>query len=198
MEAKIKGDKTWALLSGIFLGMLSFTKNEGLLINAIIFILAIFYLSWPKKSYKKENLFHFFIGSFISLIPFLIFRFLYAPQDPKFINGLTSLVQPANLHRLKTIGMFYLLQLKNFSENGLWIVILMGIILGKKYAFNTTMLIIPIFLISYGGALTLYYFLNTYFEIIWWLSVTFDRILFSLLPITFYWIAISLFQEKQS
>ncbi|HNV24486.1 MAG TPA: hypothetical protein PKH98_06325 [Candidatus Omnitrophota bacterium] len=96
------------------------------------------------------------------------------------------------------ITAFYFLQLKNLSFNGLWILLLTSILVAGRKAFDKTIVIIPIFLCLYGGALTFYYFVNTYFEIVWWLTVTWDRVLFSILPVTFYWIGVSLFPKEKS
>ncbi|HPN87776.1 MAG TPA: hypothetical protein PLH56_00355 [Candidatus Omnitrophota bacterium] len=196
IQAKMKDNKTFALLSGIFLSILSFTKNEGLMASVIIGSLAIPYLLKQRSLNKKKILLSFFVGVFISCIPFIIFQFFYAPQNLTFINGFESLTKPSDFSRLKAIFMFYFFQLKTFSWNGFWIILLVGLILGKKKMFNAQTIIIPLFLILYGGILTLYYFLNTYFDILWWLSQTFHRIVFSLLPIIFYWLGTSLFWNK--
>lgn len=198
LQTKTHNNKIFPLLSGIFLGVLSFTKNEGFLISVIIFILAIFYLSLQETKTKKIHLAYFLAGTFISLIPLIVFRLFYAPEDPKFINGLTSIIRPSTAERLKMITAFYFLQLKNLSFNGLWILLLTSILVAGRKAFDKTIVIIPIFLCLYGGALTFYYFVNTYFEIVWWLTVTWDRVLFSILPVTFYWIGVSLFPKEKS
>ncbi|HSV43653.1 MAG TPA: hypothetical protein VLJ10_03775, partial [Candidatus Bathyarchaeia archaeon] len=49
-------------------------------------------------------------------------------------------------------------------------------------------LLIPLFLAGYLGIVILYYWINTYFPIAWWLAVSASRILASLLPVTSVWI----------
>ncbi len=186
-------NKSFSFLAGIFLGFLSFSKNEGQMAALILFALSLPYL-WQEKN-KKIRLYNlkYYLGGFVlAFLPTLTFTFLYAPANHTFINGLTSPLHPATLERAKIIAAFLLTELISQKWNGLWIVLFLifasdWILNQKKYS-RWDIFIFPLFLFLYGGAVCFYYFLNTYFEITWWLSVTLSRILFSILPATVFWV----------
>ena len=219
--AKSENKKNFALLAGIFLGTLSFVKSEGFIASLIILaITPIFFLWKNPETKKKKLLIPFFIGALFSYLPTVIFEIFYAPENQTFINGLTSPTKPITLKRIKTVFGFYFFEMfaplwnaffklsgktaENFTFlepkwNGLWIVMLLGIIASKLRSLSLKTIIIPVFLICYTGVVTFYYFLNTYFEIGWWLQNTLHRILFAVLPTVLFWMYISLWgTNKQS
>ncbi|MBF0523013.1 MAG: hypothetical protein HQL24_08175 [Candidatus Omnitrophica bacterium] len=196
VQARMQSQKVFALLSGLFLGFLSFSKNEGLTAGLMILLLAIPYLQRKNSFDTKKILMPFLAGAFISFIPLMIFQTFYAPANLTFINGFTSSIKPTGFSRLQVVLIFYLMLFKNLQWNGLWVMFVAGMILGRNKILNRDMIIIPVFLMLYGGVVTFYYLLNTYFEIGWWMSETLHRILFSLLPTISYWIFLSLFSSR--
>jgi 4-amino-4-deoxy-L-arabinose transferase-like glycosyltransferase len=209
---KSENKPSFYFLAGIFLGFLSFTKSEGLMAAALLLGLTLPYL-WIKNpsQLKKKMLLTLGMGTFLALIPAAIFYIAYAPDNQTFINGLTSPSHPTNLGRLKIILSFYLIefggtpvmylmQLKNIESlwNTTWVILLAGLLLGWKRILHRDILIIPLFLLSYGLVITFYYMLNTYFEITWWLQVTLHRLAFSTLPSAIFWVFYSLFKKETS
>ncbi|MCK5579792.1 MAG: hypothetical protein KAJ18_00810 [Candidatus Omnitrophica bacterium] len=181
----------FAILSGITLGCLSFTKPEGLIAALIIIGFGFLFLLWELKKRTPEAkriLFAFFISTLIAFIPGIIFKLFYSPGNQTFINGFLSNEKPATLLRFKIIMAFLWFELTNAKWNGLWILIFIGAVFGWKKSWRKEILIAPLFLLSYSGIVLLYYLTNTYFEIYWWVQMTLSRILFSLIPLFLFWI----------
>ena len=179
------------ILGGVFSGFLGFTKPEGLIaafIIAVIFIFAVLRDQVIAKNFRSIAWRGFSAGFFLASLPTVIFQAKYAPANLTFINGLFSAHNPSDLLRLKIIFSFYIIELASGKWAGIWILLLTGLLLAKGACFKKHWGIIPAFLFCYGAVITGYYWVNTYFEIGWWLSVTLSRILFSLLPIVILWV----------
>ncbi len=197
--AKAENNPKLCLVAGICIGFLSFTKGEGLVAAFVIALLFIPYMAWKNKQQNlKKFIAYFFAGAFIAALPTILFQLLYSPQNQTFINGLISPTKPATFYRLKIILSFYLVEFVGQNWNGLWIVLVAGLICGKGKCFQSKLIIIPLFLLIYTLIITIYYFLNTHFEIHWWLQVSLHRIMYAVLPLTIFWTFCSLWQDESS
>jgi hypothetical protein len=170
----------------IFLGMLSFTKTEGMVAAGILCALALIL-----KKDKKQSL-GSIVAFAIAALPTIIFALFIAPKNVAMINGLTSIDHPSNWERLQVIAIYPWLDFKNPQWNGLWFLGMGGLILAGKNAWQGHLKIIGLFIIAYLGIVMAYYFVNTFFPIVWWLQTTFDRITFALIPTITLWITLSL------
>ncbi|MFA5087550.1 MAG: glycosyltransferase family 39 protein [Candidatus Omnitrophota bacterium] len=198
--AQKKKKNNLALLGGLFLGFLGFSKSEGTVAALIIIFLSVPYFLWADKNQKKMNqrqLAYLLLAATVSLLATVLFGIFYSPGNQTFINGLVSAEHPSNLYRLKFILIFLLVELKSGKWNGIWILIGAGILLSGGLSFKRRLRIIPLFLFAYLFVIGFYYFLNTYFEIVWWLQYTLNRILFSLLPTFVFWSFYSLWQKER-
>ncbi|MFH1359655.1 MAG: glycosyltransferase family 39 protein [Candidatus Omnitrophota bacterium] len=196
--AKLKNQLSFSLLSGLFLGFLSFSKDEGLVLAGILLILGIFYLGgWSRRGILScpQKVIGFLVGCFISSLPTLLFKLVYAPANQTFINGLVSVTKPSTLFRFKMIMSFLAVELSQQLWNGLWIVVLIGVFLSLPRCVSKKISILPLLLLAYLSVVIVYYFTNTYFDIKWWLSVSLRRILFAILPVFLLWIFFSLFEK---
>lgn len=194
MSAARNGSRGYAILSGIFIGFVSFTKSEGMLGAVLLAGLGIFFLLTQKQDFiiRKNLILAFLAGLLLGGIPTALFQLLYSPGNQTFINGLTSLDKPSTLLRAQIIGAFYLTQFINANWNGLLFLLVLGIVLAGRNAYRRDIMIFPLFFLTYAGAVTFYYFLNTYFEITWWLSVTADRIIYAMIPSVICWEILSM------
>lgn len=122
IKAKHDNCPSLALLAGLFTGLLSFTKSEGLIASLILLILAVPFLIWKTPSVcngappeKIKGAFPmirtFLTGAFIGFLPALVFNLFYAPDNITFINGLSSAEKPITPLRIKTILGFYFFEL---------------------------------------------------------------------------------------
>ncbi len=175
------------ILSLVFLGLMGFTKNEGL-IAAIIAALLIF---WQGRSRKKE-LKVLILAFLIALLPTIIFTLFMAPKNEAFINGLTSTDKPVNWARLRVILVYPWFEFISNKWNGFWLFVSAGILMAGKKLWQSTLGVIGLSLVLYLGVVMAYYAVNTFFEINWWLSTTLSRILFAIVPTIVFWIGTAL------
>jgi len=195
--AKEKNLPIYGLLAGLFVGFLSFSKSEGLVAGGIVFILAIPFLIL-KDPAQMKTLKRFLLGAGLSLLPTIIFQIFYAPPNETVINGLTSQTSPVTWLRFKIILAFYLVESVSYNWNGLWIVLIAGLILSRGKCFRSRLIILPLFIFLYAFVVTFYYWTNTYFKIEWWLQVSLYRIIYAVLPTMVFWVFASLWQEKRN
>ncbi len=177
-------------LAGLFIGLLSFTKPEGAVAAAWLGILATAFLIRQRAAFGTIT--GFFLSIFIAAIPMIIFTLVLNPGNQTFINGLTSTESPSSWLRLKAILMFLWMEPISRAWGGLWILIVTVGIISLPKSVTASRQAFPIFFLLYLGTVTIYYWVNTHFEILWWLSVSLQRILVSLVPLMITWAGISL------
>jgi len=175
------------ILSVVFLGLMGFTKNEGLIAAGIAALL----IFGHERSHKKE-LKTLILAFFCALLPAIIFTLFIAPKNEAFINGFTSTDKPTTWTRLGVILVYPWFEFISDKWNGFWLLVLGGIILSGKKLWQSTLGIIGLSLVLYLGVVMAYYAVNTFFEIGWWLQTTLSRILFALVPTIALWIGIGL------
>lgn len=182
-------DNHLLILTALFIGLLSFTKNEGL---AASFILSILILLQ-----KPSNPWRFISIITLAALPTIIFAGCMAPHSEAFINGLFSPDKPSTISRFLFIlvNMFY--EFIGFQWMGLWILAIVGLILAHKNAFKKPLVLIGVFLACYLAITVAYYQINTFFDnISWWMNFTLNRIIFALMPSVFLWMGVSLFNTS--
>lgn len=174
----------------LFLGLLSFTKTEGTVAAGILVILLFFY---HRDLYKN-----YIVYLALALVPIIIFTFWMAPHNEAFVNGLLSLTKPSSWQRLQTIITYPFLEIISLKWNGLWIILLIGVIARWRHLAQKRLQIFGIFFAVFFSILLMYYQVNTFFEIRWWLDTTLHRILFMLMPSLFLWWALALETPNKS
>jgi hypothetical protein len=175
------------ILSMVFLGLMSFTKNEGL-IAAVITTLT---LLWHQRANKNE-LKVLILAFFLSALPTIIFTLFMAPKNEAFINGLVSSNKPTNWTRLAVIMIYPWFEMISGKWNGFWILALGGTLLAGKNLWQKNLGAMGLSLVLYWGVVMVYYAVNTFFEINWWLSTTLSRILFAMVPTITLWIGLAI------
>jgi len=175
------------ILSMVFLGLMSFTKTEGLVLTCIV--TSGFF--WHERSHKKEFK-DLLLAFLVAALPAIIFTLFIAPKNEAFVNGLLSTDKPTTWSRLSVILIYPWFEFISGKWNGFWLLALGGTLLAGKKLWRSTLGMIGLSLILYLGVVLAYYAVNTYFEIVWWLGQTFSRILFALLPTITLWIALGL------
>jgi len=192
-------NKIFLFLTGLFLGFLSFSKSEGTiaaLILAAIMTVTLLVSRKTKGSLGLNSVLYFLSGLLIASLPTIIFQLLYAPPNQTFTSIFSGLTERVGLYRLKAIALFFLAELTSAKWGGIWIILLAGMILSVKKSLRQEKIVFPAFFALYGLTVAFYYWLNTYFEILWWLSVSLNRILFSLLPAALFWILYSFWEDN--
>lgn len=199
-ETQKESRKPLALLAGLLAGFLGFTKPEGLIASLILCGLVVGVTIVSKlrkdKNFSLTCAGLFFFGLILTSLPTFAFNVLYSPGNQTFVNGLTSALKPSTTERFEIILSFFWMELKSAKWNGLWALLLLGLIFGGKKPWTKTNILFAVFLLFYLTVIVAYYQINTYFEIKWWLSVSLNRILFSLLPLFLLWVFGSLLSPK--
>jgi hypothetical protein len=175
------------LLSMIFLGLMSFAKDEGLVACGI----AAGLILWQQRKNPKE-LKALIFTLVIALIPTLIFKFTIAPKNEAFTNGLLSSEKHIDLNRILVILVYPFFECISLKWNGVWILTAGGILLGGKKLWQSSLGVMGLSLLFYLGVVLSYYAVNTFFDINWWMSTTLSRILFALIPTLVLWISVGL------
>jgi len=62
----------WLILSGLFSGLAAWTKNEGLMLAALLFIVLLYFLLKEKGS--KKDVFFYFLSFIFFVLPWFIFK----------------------------------------------------------------------------------------------------------------------------
>lgn len=181
------------ILSSFFLGLLSFTKSEG---TIAAFIIVSFLAVQLLRKERIDNIL-IFAGTFLlASLPTIIFYLLYSPGDQLFVNGLLSETRPISLYRLKVILSFVGFELTNDNWMGIWILCAVGFLISAKRSLKNYLLLIPGFLVFYGLSIFLFYFINTHWNILWWLATSLKRIMVAALPLVLWWISSSFLAKK--
>ncbi len=180
-------------LAGLCGGFLSFTKTEGLAAAVLLALLGLWHTHHHRVSFPdKINLLKWFLGGLVlGGVPMAIFHLVYTPPNITFINGFNSATDPTSWYRLKISLMFFFAELVSSKWNWGMMLLLWGLALNARRAFQKGLLIFPVFFLAYLAILFGYYLTNTYFEIVWWLQVTLHRVLFALLPTAALWVWLS-------
>ncbi len=195
-HARLENNSGWAAISGCCVGLMSFVKTEGMVAGAIIFTMAFVYFLAGRRDTRLLG--SFMIAALLFLLPTIIFKLLLAPANVAFTNGLTSTESPATLQRLQWIGMFLTVELVAQKWNGLWILLLSGIALAGLKSLRDGRWITPAVILSFLACALGYYYLNTYFEVLWWLKTSLNRVLFIILPALVWWAFYSLLSSSKT
>ncbi|MBI3602420.1 MAG: hypothetical protein HY209_05960 [Candidatus Omnitrophica bacterium] len=180
-------DNRLLILTAVFTGLLSFTKNEGLAASVILTLLVL-----SQQLHRPWA----FISALIAVaLPTIIFILWMVPPNETFINGLATISKPSTFLRLQYVLVYPWFEFISLKWNGLWILAVVGLMLAGGQAMKKPLNIIGLFVALYLAVLMAYYQINTFFEIGWWMSMTFNRIVFALMPTVFLWLALSLFRK---
>ncbi|OGX08945.1 MAG: hypothetical protein A2Z88_07580 [Omnitrophica WOR_2 bacterium GWA2_47_8] len=192
-------DKGTATLTGLFLGLLAFTKNEGIALSLLLIgLYAIDHFLVKRK--KKDPLFIPFTGGFLTtLSATLVFKFLLAPPNRDILNfSSTGQHNYFGWNGLKTIIEFFILETVNPRWHFLWIFIGILIALKLRDYFRGENRILTLFFTGYLGILLFIYLTTTHFDLTWRLTRTVERIFFYLMPSVIFLCFSIHWQKKES
>ena len=178
----------------ISLGFLSFTKSEGLVLSVITLGGLTLALVIDKKQRAALKASAGCLMGIVALafVISMIFQIFFAPNSHTLINGLTSSEQPTSLERLAAVFVFFSKEITSPKWNGLWLVAAGGLLLGWRRSLASGLWIIPTILVVYLAVIFGVYWTNTFFEIVWWLSMTMNRILFAIIPTILFWLFLAI------
>ena len=117
-----------------------------------------------------------------------IFQTSFAPASHTFINGLTSTDKATSLERLSATLVYLGKEFISPKWNGFWIILGAACCLCANRIIRKINWLVPAIFITYLLAVIGVYWINTFFEIIWWLSTTLNRLLYALTPGLVFWL----------
>lgn len=186
------------LLCAISLGLMSFTKSEGLMLAVLAagFYGSAFLFKDTCRAFILRHWLFLAVTFILAFLPTIIFQLTMAPDSHTFINGLTSTEKPVSMDRLKATAMFFGIEFMHPKWNGLWMILAAGAVLSGRKALSRGLWVVPATFASYLVILCGVYTVNTFFSIMWWLSTTLNRLLFALVPALIFWLFCSLDQNS--
>ncbi len=173
------------LLTGFFLGVLCFTKNEGITMAMILpgILLLTF---WTDKTYKslKQPLTEKLLAGFaLTVWAPLIFKIFLAPANRDISwDGLRMLPQLLSLERIEMVLEYFLRSVFDNYWQYIWIFIFLIILLGFSRSRRAELKIFILFFAVYLLLVGIVYLTTMNFDLFWRLSRTAPRVLFCLMP----------------
>jgi len=176
------------------LGFMSFTKSEGSALALITIIVLAMAIALDRACHEtiSHHIWKLLLTLAAAFLASGIFKLQYAPDSHTYINGFISTEKPAGIERLGAVFVFLGKEVLSWKWNGLWLLTAGGLILARGKALKAGLWTIPAILTAYLAIIIGFYWVNTFFDIVWWLSTTLNRILFALTPAVILWLFLAL------
>ncbi|MBF0330753.1 MAG: hypothetical protein HQL17_02360 [Candidatus Omnitrophica bacterium] len=186
----------YLILMGATLGMMGFTKAEGMGLLAITGIASSILIMTTFKDICKNALIKLWSATIAAAIPLLLFVFIYAPRKVVvFKNGLTAPDHPLTWDRFSYFMSFMGHDLINNRWQGLWILPVIALMVAGRKSLNQTVRLFPVVLLANICFSLSMFYINTHYDIVWWMNTSFERVALDILPALFCWATLALFQE---
>ena len=183
VRAVRENDQGFFVLTGVFLGLMAFTKNEGMLISALIGMITIFYFIAEGTPNKAKNIKMLFRGIALTFPAIIIFKLFLAPPNKDIL--LQNLNPSSPFFNLEGCYMIVSSMLKQFIHPNwhyIWVIVGIAIVLDSRRYWYKEIKILTLFFIVFIVAVFFVYLTTTNFSLMWRLSRTLSRILFYLYP----------------
>ncbi len=181
-----EGNENSAILLGFFLGLMTFTKNEGIMIALLLFLMTAVYLfsnrSFDRPLAKKLSGF-MMAGLLFPVSATMIFKIFLAPHNPDIaLKYMTFASRFFNFEGCYMIIYALMQEVTHNRWHYLWACLAVLITLEWRKYFYKEIKIFTWFFIVYFTVLFIVYLGTVNFDLMWRLSRTLSRILFTLLP----------------
>ncbi len=181
-------DKKLLFLTGLMLGGLIWSKNEGL-------FLAFAFIAFNVKSFlQKKNLLNLLCGLGLPLVLLIVFKGFFAPKGDLFFQGKSGLKDKiTSVERYKLIWDYFALEINTHHLLAKLTTLYFGIhlVVLKKWPFRNFYFL----LFSLLGYLGIY--LISPHNLDWHISTSIDRIVWHLLPAFIYQIVYQLSENSK-
>ncbi len=178
-------DPRLCLLTGIFLGLMTFTKNEGIVLSLILIALMTLHLvirQLKDKKHLKHIIYLMVAYAAIAAIT-ASFKLFLTPKNPDIVLFASNVeYEFLNLNGLLLILKAFLVQLIHPQWAYIWILILAMFILSIRQYFDKKNILFTLFFLGYCGVIIIIYLTTINFDLAWRLTFTLKRIMFYLLP----------------
>ncbi len=178
-----------AILAGLVMGLLTFTKNEGIVMAILLTGMICLYLVFEKIKNQtdlgglRRLLSRFFIGLIVTFSACLIFKLFLAPPNPDILPG-TGIknFEFLNLKGLTITLSAVIAEIVNLKWGLIWCLILFMVLPRFSEFFQKENKVITFFFLTYFCILIFIYLTTINFDLSWRLRSTLSRIYFYLLP----------------
>ncbi|MFT7537921.1 MAG: hypothetical protein ACI9F2_000060 [Lysobacterales bacterium] len=173
------------ILPGLFLGLMTFTKNEGIVTSILLLSISCIYLLIT-TSHKKQALKwcltlsgSYFLCAWVTIY----FKLVLTQSNPDILpmNGNAEYTF-LNMHGLSITWSHLLKEWLRIQWGYIWFLLIVMTTIKLPSYFKKENLVPSLFLILYTGILLLIYLTTINFDLSWRLTHTLKRILFYLLP----------------
>lgn len=175
-----------AFLFGCILGLMTFLKNEGLVMAILLILLSGLYAIVKKAPQEKFNLKVFkniLIGFIIFTSATIYFKLFMAPANHDIIPNLASTkIFHFPIDNLITIRNYIFKEIFDKRWCYIWIFTLILTILGTPKLFYKEIKIITLFFLIYFSIVILIYMTSSQVSLDWWIKSSLRRIFQSALP----------------
>lgn len=179
-----------ALGTGLFLGFMTFAKNEGIAMMGLLVGLSGLYLLFDRRPSRAANiklLAPLIAAVVIGALSTLSFKLFLAPPNRDILTNMRSdQLVFFNLHGLNITWTALINEIIQPNWGGIWIFLIASFFLGFKKFFVKECKVFTLFICSYGLILLIIYLTTSNFDLAWRLKSTISRILFYLLPSLLY------------
>ncbi|VAX37610.1 hypothetical protein MNBD_UNCLBAC01-1635 [hydrothermal vent metagenome] len=171
-----------ALLCGLFLGLMTFIKNEGIVFMLLLAALFSFFILYENRRHWKL-LGHLAAGIALTACATIFFKLFLAPPNKDILANLTNVeLTFFNLKGLMIVKNAILHEFLHKRWCLVWLFLSFLFVIGVPKFFKKECKIITLFFISYFLVILYIYLTTINFDLTWRLKSTLHRILFYLLP----------------
>jgi len=175
-----------AFLPGLLLGLLSFSKNEGLVMSILIAGITLIYWHFENgsdKTLKRTMAISLLLGLFIAGLPTIIFKLYMAPPNLDILPNLTmGNTRSFNANKAVIIATYILIEILHKKWCFIWVLCLILFFTRIRQFFLKEAKIFSLFFILYFCTVLMIYFSSTTSELKWWIPYSLPRIYFTILP----------------
>ncbi|MBU0469749.1 MAG: glycosyltransferase family 39 protein [Candidatus Omnitrophica bacterium] len=180
-------DKGFAVLSGLFLGLMTFTKNEGIVFCLILFgLTCLNIIIFNKDAFRSRFKIpaYLLIGLAATAIFTIVFKLFLAPPNPDIFpaNVSNASMEFLNFKGLMIVVNFTLKEIVYKGWCFIWPLMIIMFAGNPMKFFRKESSLISVFFICYLLILLFIYLTTINFDLTWRLTSTLQRILFYLLP----------------
>jgi len=179
-----EGSPPNAMICGLFLGLMTFTKNEGIVMTILLLILTSLYAlieGRKEQKYDPRIFIYLFGGVCLTGLSTMIFKIFLASPNRDILTNFSQL-QFFSLEGLLLVGNTIIDELFNKKWSFLWAFLLILTLLGLPKFFKKECKIISGFFIIFFLVVLFIYLTTTNFDLSWRLASTLSRICFYILP----------------
>lgn len=179
-------DKHFTLVCGMIIGMMTFIKNEGIVMAVLLTAAVTLYLllsSTRDKSSRHLIIRQFIIGVFLTAVIAAIFKIFLAPANRDMMSGMVwEKLSFLNLQGLSLIMQALWTEITDKRWCYIWYLIFFMIVFGFPKFFRKENKLLTLFFLTYFIILIVIYLTTMNFDLSWRLEHTLRRIFFLLLP----------------